>query len=80
MRQLRSPLQQSILGRNTDDEKLTEPRDWDNLLGEINNDAKLCHGPEDGHQDQSLVGMALPEKGFKALLLYASVSLWFVFP
>lgn len=36
--------------------KLTNPGTGITNVGEINSDAKPCHGPEDGMRDQTLVG------------------------
>lgn len=43
-----------FLGRKMDSE-INRTQDWVNLQAEINSDSRLCHGPEDGDSDQSLV-------------------------
>ena len=57
IRQLQSPilLQQSFLGRMWTP-KINQPGTGINLRGKGNSDSKLCHDPEDGAGDQSLVG------------------------
>ena len=37
------------------DSEINRTQDWVNLQAEINSDSRLCHGPEDGDSDQSLV-------------------------
>lgn len=48
------------------DSEINRTQDWVNLQAEINSDSQLCHGPEDGDSDQSLVVDATePEANYK---------------